>query len=127
MKRLLSLSLLLFSFVFAAGQTAFAQQTEGGNGDATAEDNAAAAAQEQARKREACLLRAAQTAGDDVTLEQLRGWCDDGAPEQRLPHEDALLARLALEQTSQENPFVITPHRRNYLMPYSHWLSLIHI
>ena len=46
MKRLLSSSLLLFSFVFAAGQTAFAQQTEGGNGDATAEDNAAAAAQE---------------------------------------------------------------------------------
>jgi Outer membrane phospholipase A len=126
MKRLLSSSLLLFSLVFAAGQTAFAQQAAGDNGDAPAESAAgndtAATAQDKARQqREACLLRAAQTAGDDVTLEQLRGWCDDGSGDRRLPHEDALRARLALEETSQENPFAITPYKRNYLMPYSHW------
>ena len=40
MKRLLSSSLLLFSFVFAAGQTAFAQQAAGDNGDAPAESAA---------------------------------------------------------------------------------------
>ena len=40
MKRLLSSSLLLFSLVFAAGQTAFAQQAAGDNGDAPAESAA---------------------------------------------------------------------------------------
>ena len=64
MKRLLSSSLLLFSLVFAAGQTAFAQQAAGDNGDAPAESAAgndtAATAQDKARQqREACLLRAA--------------------------------------------------------------------
>jgi len=127
MTRLLSSSLLLLSFLLAPGQSVFAQPAAADNGDAPGEplpsddDSAATSAQEQARQqREACLLRAAQTAGNQVTLEQLRGWCDDGT-RRRLPHEDALRARLALEQTSQENPFVITPHRRNYVMPYSHW------
>ncbi|HEX5677776.1 MAG TPA: phospholipase A [Alcanivorax sp.] len=120
MKRLLSSSLLFLSFVFATVEPAFAQPPATGN-DAERNEADNATEQNALERREACLLRATQTAGDDVTLKQLRGWCDNGATEHRLPHEDALRARLALEQTSQENPFVITPHKRNYLMPYSHW------
>ena len=69
-----------------------------------------------------CLLRSAQTANEQVTLKELRGWCQNG---EELPgdrtNEDALRARLALENTTRGNPFVITPHRRNYLLPYSYW------
>ncbi|MBF5058140.1 outer membrane phospholipase A [Alcanivorax sp. 521-1] len=75
------------------------------------------------QKQNDCLLRAARDAADDITAAQLRGWCleNEERPEQRSAHEDALRTRLALERSSQDNPFVITPHRRNYLMPYSHW------
>ncbi len=69
-----------------------------------------------------CLLRSAQTADNAVTLKEVRNWCTNGDEvKKRSVHEDALRARLALENTTQGNPFVITPHRRNYLMPYSYW------
>lgn len=123
MKRLLSSSLLFLSLAFATVEPVFAQSPATDNdAERNEADNATQGAEQKAlEQREACLLRATQTAGEDVTLKQLRGWCDNGATERRLPHEDALRARLALEQTSQENPFVITPHKRNYLMPYSYW------
>ncbi|MBL7250422.1 phospholipase A [Alloalcanivorax sp. C16-2] len=75
------------------------------------------------QKQNDCLLRAARDADDNITAAQLRGWCleDKEKPEKRSAHEDALRTRLALERSSQDNPFVITPHRRNYLLPYSHW------
>ncbi|ASK35292.1 phospholipase [Alcanivorax sp. N3-2A] len=69
-----------------------------------------------------CLLRAARNADQNVTLGELRQWCQksqQSAPE-RSPHEDALRARLALENSSKGNPFVITPHNRNYVMPFSY-------
>ncbi|EKF74606.1 outer membrane phospholipase A [Alcanivorax hongdengensis A-11-3] len=70
-----------------------------------------------------CLLRSAQTADDAVTLEEIRQWCTDGnGQKQKLSaQEDALRARLSLENNTRGNPFVITPHRRNYLLPYSYW------
>ncbi len=69
-----------------------------------------------------CLLRSAQTANGKVTLQEMRGWCTNGEEQDKISaHEDALRARLALENTTQGNPFVITPHRRNYLLPYSYW------
>ncbi|MCG8394562.1 MAG: phospholipase A [Pseudomonadales bacterium] len=69
-----------------------------------------------------CLLRSAQTGNSHVTLQEIRDWCTNGEEvKKRSVHEDALRARLALENTTQGNPFVITPHRRNYLMPYSYW------
>ncbi|MAX57107.1 MAG: phospholipase [Alcanivoracaceae bacterium] len=69
-----------------------------------------------------CLLRSAQTADNAVTAKEMRNWCTNGDEvKKRSVHEDALRARLALENTTQGNPFVITPHRRNYLMPYSYW------
>lgn len=66
-----------------------------------------------------CLLRSTQTANGNVTAQQIREWCN---PEQTVSaHEDALRARLSLESSTSANPFVITPHRRNYLMPFSYW------
>ncbi|MEE3320251.1 MAG: phospholipase A [Pseudomonadota bacterium] len=85
------------------------------------EDTSANQMTEQQKLNE-CLLRSAQTADAQVTVQEMRGWCTNGEPQkERSVHEDALRARLALENNTQGNPFVITPHRRNYLMPYSYW------
>ncbi|KGD64525.1 outer membrane phospholipase A [Alcanivorax nanhaiticus] len=74
------------------------------------------------QRRDECLLRSVQSADNRVTVEEMRGWCDTGENGQKISaHEDALRARLALESNTSGNPFVITPHRRNYLMPYSYW------
>ena len=112
----------LFALLLCLAAPAWADTDTGaGAGDApeTAPDQAALELQQQNE----CLQRAARTVGDEVTARQLRDWCLDNAPrpKQRTPHEDALRTRLALERSSQDNPFVITPHRRNYLLPYSHW------
>lgn len=71
-----------------------------------------------------CLRRAATTAPDDTPVSTLRQWCY-GAQDERsnTPAHDALRSRLALEESSQFNPFVLTPHRRNYLMPWSNWTN----
>ena len=102
--------------------------------DTPVPDTAPASMTEE-QKLNDCLLRSAQTANGKVTLQEMRGWCTNGEEQDKISaHEDALRARLALENTTQGNPFVITPHRRNYLLPYSYWsnrqwndLSLIHI
>lgn len=74
------------------------------------------------RQHDDCLLRAARNADKSVTLGELRQWCQEQQPRsERSPHEDALRARLALEKHTRGNPFVITPHNRNYLMPVSYW------
>lgn len=79
-----------------------------------------ATAREAEAKRNECLLRGVQQGDRTVTLEELRRWCDP-EQQQRSAHEDALRGRLALERSALNNPFAITPHRRNYLMPYSYW------
>lgn len=74
------------------------------------------------QRRDECLLRSVQTADDKVTVKEMHDWCSVAeSGEEISAHEDALRARLALENNTRGNPFVITPHRRNYLMPYSYW------
>lgn len=69
-----------------------------------------------------CLGQNAATAPMDTTVGALRQWClDNGDPSERQLAHDALRARLALEERSQFNPFVLTPHKRNYVLPWSNW------
>ncbi len=71
-----------------------------------------------------CLERAAATAADDTPARALRDWCNPpGSTGSYTPAHDALRSRLALEERTQFNPFVLTPHRRNYLMPFSNWTN----
>lgn len=77
---------------------------------------------EEAQRLDNCLLQASKTLNGKFTLNDMRNWCinKEEAPSISA-HEDALRARFALERSTQSNPFVITPHRRNYIMPYSYW------
>jgi len=72
-----------------------------------------------------CLLKALESAAPETPAATLRSWCN-GATEPQPPsrlqrNEESLRVRLALEESTQLNPFVMTPHRRNYLMPASYW------
>lgn len=117
----LALSLLLLCCPVFANSDAETEQQPPPSTDVSATDSAKTGMTAQQRRDE-CLLRSMQTADDAVTLEEMRGWCGIGENGQKIStHEDALRARLALENTTRGNPFVITPHRRNYLMPYSYW------
>lgn len=70
---------------------------------------------------ELCLLRAARTAAPERTLAEVHRWCELDLTDQQQINEHALRARLALEELVQQNPFILTPHRRNYLMFWSYW------
>ncbi|PKM22315.1 MAG: phospholipase, partial [Gammaproteobacteria bacterium HGW-Gammaproteobacteria-14] len=68
-----------------------------------------------------CLLEAMEKAPPDAAVSMVKGWCNPEEQSQRARNEYALRGRLALEQVNQLNPFVLTPHRRNYLLPFSYW------
>lgn len=71
--------------------------------------------------KQRCLLESAERAPDDTRAAELRLGCGLADPDSRQRNEDALRNRLALEESTQFNPFVMTPHRRNYLLPATHW------
>jgi phospholipase A1 len=79
-----------------------------------------------------CLLHAAQSATESTTIGELRTLCKERGeltpqetPVQATEQAAATAAkakgvvekRLALERYSHDNPFVLTPHRPNYLLP----------
>lgn len=80
---------------------------------------------------EECLLHAAQSASAATTVGELHVLCDErrehAASEPVQATENAAVVashaegvvekRLALERYSHNNPFVLTPHRPNYLLP----------
>ena len=68
-----------------------------------------------------CLLLGARQNNAQVTLGELRDWCFDGQQIQQFNHVESLRARMAMENHTRGNPFVITPHKRNYVMPFSYW------
>ena len=78
-----------------------------------------------------CLLHSVQSASATTTVGELRVLCEqrrdhiESEPVQATEHAAATAAgaegmvekRLALERYSRDNPFVLTPHRPNYLLP----------
>lgn len=57
----------------------------------------------------------------DTTLDQVRQLCQQEQQDLKTRSERALRERLALEKATELNPFVITPHLRNYILPLSYW------
>jgi phospholipase A1/A2 len=80
---------------------------------------------------EECLLHAVQSASAATTVGELRTLCEQrlanvqSAPVEATEQAAAIASnadgvvekRLALERYSHDNPFVLTPHRPNYLLP----------
>lgn len=80
-----------------------------------------AAEQDANQRYQDCLMEAMEKAPPDAAVSVVKGWCNPDAQSQRARNEYALRGRLALEQVNQLNPFVLIPHRRNYLLPFSYW------
>lgn len=68
---------------------------------------------------ESCLLREMAQASDAATLGELRQIC--AAPEEQAqPSTRTVEQRLTLERYSRNNPFVLTSHRPNYVLPLTY-------
>jgi phospholipase A1 len=52
------------------------------------------------------------------------GWCATGTSEAPAPEPSAVEERLRSERETQESSFVLTPHRPNYLLPFTYNASL---
>lgn len=73
---------------------------------------------------EACVLESVKDAPDAATLGEIRLACEaaEGAAGRRPEPiaQSAVGHRIALERYSRNNPFVLTAHRPNYLMPVTY-------
>ena len=73
---------------------------------------------------ENCILDAAKTGPDAATLGEIRLACEaqsDAAARRPEPiAQSAIGHRIALERYSRNNPFVLTAHRPNYVMPLTY-------
>jgi phospholipase A1 len=82
-----------------------------------------------------CLLHAVQSATAATTVGELRELCSQRLAQEQVTEHDIATEqaaasashaagivekRLALERYSHDNPFVLTPHRPNYLLPLSY-------
>jgi phospholipase A1 len=89
-----------------------------------------------------CMMEALKTAGDDLTVGQLRQRCEKRLAEaqekkapgsEKTPEKPAQEADSAIEQRvdqerkTQFNPFVITPHKPNYMLPVTYLSSPNHL
>jgi len=62
-----------------------------------------------------CILEGVKNAGDDSLLLPIKENCE------RLSNEEVEVPERFIEESNTEdNPFVITPHRQNYILPISH-------
>ncbi len=62
----------------------------------------------------ACIIEAVASAGDDTSAVAVREKCRTLESGVKIPE------RLVKEQLTESNAFVITPHRQNYVLPFTH-------
>lgn len=71
---------------------------------------------------EGCILEQLETAPDTATVGEIRRLCDLG-PDPGQSRRSMVGHRRALERHGDANPFVLTAHRPNYLLPLT-WVDL---
>lgn len=68
-----------------------------------------------------CTQESLEAAPDTTTLGEIRQLCSSQKIQPKALDARALDDRLVLEGVTENNPFVITPYRRNYVLPLSYW------
>lgn len=91
-----------------------------------------AAEGQELSEQQRCLLDRINSARDGVTVDEIKTWCDKNLANNDPENNDdadvvevdavgekagALTKRLRSEEVTEFDPYVLTPHRRNYLQP----------
>jgi phospholipase A1 len=71
--------------------------------------------EEQARY-DSCVLKSVGIAGEDVSAQQIKDNCDRVISIEQVQ----VPKRVLVEKATEDNPYVITGHRQNYILPYSY-------
>ena len=85
----------------------------------------------QQNEQQQCLLERLQSADEDVTVAEIKAWCEkslarveNSTDSEEVVQVDAvedkpgaLTERMRSEQLTEFDPYVLTPHRRNYILP----------
>ena len=66
-----------------------------------------------------CVEERLKTAEPTVTVGELRSECVVQV-EPHFQREPVALRRLGMEERTEWNPFVITPHKQNYILPFTY-------
>lgn len=75
---------------------------------------------EQEAALEACILKKIQQDNNSKTVAQLKAEC-----EEQVEGKDIAQLRTAAERATAFNPYVITPHKMNYTLPFLLPITLI--
>jgi len=67
-----------------------------------------------------CWLNAIHSSKAETTVAQLKSLCEQVAQNIESDHDSALKRRLRAEKISEQNPFVITPNKPNYVLPIAY-------
>lgn len=70
---------------------------------------------------QACLFKTIKTTGNNQTLQQIKDDCEKTIIKSQLGNQElgALSQRMIKERQDAFNPYVITPHKMNYILPVS--------
>ena len=106
----LAISLWFFSGAATAGTEARVLLPDTGSGRTAMESEG----------YEACMQEQLQDGDPTMTLGEIRAQCLQNNGIQAERKLSAARERLAMERRTEWNPFVITPHRLNYILPYTY-------
>ncbi|TQV84896.1 phospholipase A [Aliikangiella coralliicola] len=70
-----------------------------------------------------CYIQKIEESDKNLTVDEIKAFCKQQVTEQKNTQErelSALEKRIVQEQQTRDNPAVITPHKRNYLLPISY-------
>ncbi len=70
-----------------------------------------------------CLVEQLKLAGDESSVSDVKQKCIENAEKDDEPTQQPMniaAKRIILEREAQDNPFVITPHKQNYILPISY-------
>ena len=120
---LASALLMMVNPVYAeepSGQTDIIFNTSGDMKDTTSYTDTVEVMSIESNALKKCLARQMRDAPDDATVKEVRAKCEENVQDALDLPKNAIARRAALEAESEWNPFSITAHKQNYILPLTY-------